>query len=103
MEGKGGYHAVPPPGEWDEEGGEPEEAEGKRRANPFDTVVEGVGLNRLTANFALVAMALHARLASPISVSLDTSHPRACWHALYCKPHCHPLRRLSTNTSKRSR
>lgn len=33
----------------------PEEAEGKRRANPFDTVVEGVGLNRLTANFALVA------------------------------------------------
>jgi cysteine synthase A len=29
-----------------------EEAEGKRLRNPFDTITEGVGLNRLTANFA---------------------------------------------------
>jgi len=29
-----------------------EEAEGTRLRNPFDTVTEGVGLNRLTANFA---------------------------------------------------
>eukprot|EP00878_Enallax_costatus_P037113 GHUV01041904.1.p1 GENE.GHUV01041904.1~~GHUV01041904.1.p1 ORF type:complete len:365 (+),score=81.69 GHUV01041904.1:710-1804(+) len=28
------------------------EAEGKRLRNPFDTITEGVGLNRLTANFA---------------------------------------------------
>jgi cysteine synthase A len=28
------------------------EAEGKRLKNPFDTITEGVGLNRLTANFA---------------------------------------------------
>eukprot|EP00879_Flechtneria_rotunda_P017852 GHRR01018712.1.p1 GENE.GHRR01018712.1~~GHRR01018712.1.p1 ORF type:complete len:288 (+),score=90.52 GHRR01018712.1:262-1125(+) len=28
------------------------EAEGKRLCNPFDTITEGVGLNRLTANFA---------------------------------------------------
>lgn len=27
------------------------EAEGKRRRNPDDTVAEGVGLNRMTANF----------------------------------------------------
>ena len=27
------------------------EAEGRRQKNPFDTITEGVGLNRLTANF----------------------------------------------------
>lgn len=31
----------------------PAEAEGRRKRNPFDTVTEGVGLNRLTSNFAL--------------------------------------------------
>jgi cysteine synthase len=31
---------------------DPREAEGKRLRHPFDTVAEGVGLNRLTANFA---------------------------------------------------
>lgn len=29
-----------------------EEAEGKRLKNPFDTITEGIGINRLTANFA---------------------------------------------------
>ena len=29
-----------------------EEAEGKRLRNPFDTITEGVGINRLTANFS---------------------------------------------------
>jgi cysteine synthase A len=28
-----------------------EEAEGTRLKNPFDTITEGIGLNRLTANF----------------------------------------------------
>ena len=28
-----------------------EEAEGHRKKHPFDTVVEGVGLNRLTKNY----------------------------------------------------
>ncbi len=28
-----------------------EEAEGKRLRNPYDTITEGIGLNRLTANF----------------------------------------------------
>lgn len=28
-----------------------EEAEGKRLRNPFDTITEGIGLNRLTWNF----------------------------------------------------
>lgn len=32
------------------------EAEGKRLKNPFDTITEGVGLNRLTANFASAAV-----------------------------------------------
>jgi hypothetical protein len=29
-----------------------EEAEGRRLRNPFDTITEGIGLNRLTHNFA---------------------------------------------------
>ncbi len=29
-----------------------EEAEGQRLRHPFDTVTEGIGINRLTANFA---------------------------------------------------
>lgn len=33
-----------------------EEAEGRRLRNPVDTVTEGVGLNRLTANFAQAAV-----------------------------------------------
>lgn len=32
------------------------EAEGRRKRNPFDTVTEGVGLNRLTENFALACI-----------------------------------------------
>ena len=33
-----------------------EEAEGARLRHPFDTVTEGIGLNRLTANFAAAAV-----------------------------------------------
>jgi cysteine synthase A len=33
-----------------------EEAEGKRLKNPFDTVTEGIGINRLTANFKLAQL-----------------------------------------------
>ena len=29
------------------------EAEGRRLRNPFDTITEGIGINRITANFAL--------------------------------------------------
>lgn len=29
-----------------------EEAEGKRLKNPFDTITEGIGINRITANFS---------------------------------------------------
>ncbi len=29
-----------------------EEAEGKRLRNPFDTITEGIGINRITANFS---------------------------------------------------
>lgn len=29
-----------------------QEAEQKRLKNPFDTITEGVGINRLTANFS---------------------------------------------------
>ena len=29
------------------------EAEGKRLRNPFDTITEGIGINRITANFSL--------------------------------------------------
>lgn len=41
-----------------------EEAEGKRLRNPFDTITEGIGINRLTHNFAQasVDMAFRGRL-----------------------------------------
>ena len=35
-----------------------EEAEGKRLRNPFDTITEGVGINRLTANFETIVGAV---------------------------------------------
>jgi cysteine synthase A len=33
-----------------------QEAEGKRLKNPFDTITEGIGINRLTANFSAAAI-----------------------------------------------
>jgi len=33
-----------------------EEAEGKRLKNPFDTITEGIGINRITKNFAMVKL-----------------------------------------------
>lgn len=33
-----------------------EEAEGRRLRNPFDTVTEGIGINRLTDNFKLAEL-----------------------------------------------
>ena len=36
------------------------EAEGKRLKNPFDTITEGIGINRITANFSKAQVwALH--------------------------------------------
>lgn len=33
-----------------------EEAEGRRLKNPFDTITEGIGINRLTNNFAMAKL-----------------------------------------------
>lgn len=33
-----------------------EEAEGRRLKNPFDTITEGIGINRLTENFKLAEL-----------------------------------------------
>lgn len=33
-----------------------EEAEGKRLKNPFDTVTEGIGINRITKNFMMAEL-----------------------------------------------
>lgn len=33
-----------------------EEAEGRRLKNPFDTITEGIGINRLTDNFKLAQL-----------------------------------------------
>lgn len=38
-----------------------EEAEGKRLRNPFDTITEGIGINRLTKNFAQASVDLAFR------------------------------------------
>lgn len=33
-----------------------EEAEGRRLKNPFDTITEGIGINRLTTNFLMAKL-----------------------------------------------
>lgn len=33
-----------------------EEAEGQRLRNPFDTITEGIGINRLTENFSMAQL-----------------------------------------------
>lgn len=33
-----------------------EEAEGKRLKNPFDTITEGIGINRVTRNFMMAEL-----------------------------------------------
>lgn len=33
-----------------------EEAEGRRLKNPFDTITEGIGINRLTKNFTMAEL-----------------------------------------------
>lgn len=33
-----------------------EEAEGRRLKNPFDTITEGIGINRLTQNFLMAEL-----------------------------------------------
>lgn len=33
-----------------------EEAEGRRLKNPFDTITEGIGINRLTENFKMAVL-----------------------------------------------
>ena len=33
-----------------------EEAEGRRLRNPFDTITEGIGINRLTTNFEMASI-----------------------------------------------
>jgi len=33
-----------------------EEAEGRRLKNPFDTITEGIGINRITKNFAMAKL-----------------------------------------------
>lgn len=33
-----------------------EEAEGRRLKNPFDTITEGIGINRLTENFKMAEL-----------------------------------------------
>ena len=33
-----------------------EEAEGRRLKNPFDTITEGIGINRLTQNFMMTKL-----------------------------------------------
>lgn len=33
-----------------------EEAEGRRLKNPFDTITEGIGINRLTKNFLMAEL-----------------------------------------------
>ena len=49
-----------------------EEAEGKRLRNPFDTITEGLGINRITANFSRAQVLLKR---------LSVLRPRLAWQA----------------------
>lgn len=51
------------------------EAEGTRRRNPYDTIVEGVGLNRLTANFAAAEVDDAVQGSDQETVSMVHHHP----------------------------
>ena len=53
------------------------EAEGTRLRNPYDTIVEGIGLNRLTANF------VQAQIDSAVRGSDQEAVSMVCWNTAY--------------------
>ena len=66
------------------------EAEGTRRRNPYDTIVEGIGLNRLTANFAaaLVDDAVRGSDQEAVLMVRPRRSPRSLLIGTGCEPCC---------------
>lgn len=54
-----------------------EEAEGRRLKNPFDTITEGIGINRLTKNFMMAELdgAYRGTDREAVEMSRYTSKP----------------------------
>ncbi len=68
------------------------EAEGKRLKNPFDTITEGIGINRITANFSKAQVwVLHIYSLAAVQT--------LCWAALsYLRIHGHSARSSDKET-----
>ena len=64
-----------------------EEAEGKRMKNPFDTITEGIGINRLTGNFKRAQLDGAFRGTDKEAVEMARSAPALCSPTLpfFCK------------------
>ncbi|VAI08312.1 unnamed protein product [Triticum turgidum subsp. durum] len=59
-----------------------EEAEGKRLKNPFDTITEGIGINRVTANFMMAELDGAYRGTDREAVEMSSSAEKRwtiCW------------------------
>lgn len=54
-----------------------EEAEGRRLKNPFDTITEGIGINRLTKNFMMAKIdgAFQGTDKEAVEMSRSVYHP----------------------------
>lgn len=52
-----------------------EEAEGRRLKNPFDTITEGIGINRLTKNFLMAKLDGAFRGTDKEAVEMSRSVP----------------------------
>lgn len=59
-----------------------EEAEGKRLRNPFDTITEGIGINRLTQNFMMVK--LDGAFRGTDKEAVEMSRFAAAFISLHC-------------------
>lgn len=55
-----------------------EEAEGRRLKNPFDTITEGIGINRLTRNFMMAELdgAFQGTDIEAVEMSRSVSNPQ---------------------------
>lgn len=62
------------------------EAEGRRKRNPFDTVTEGVGLNRLTENFARAHIDDAVQCSDQVPLLLLLLPPADHAALLHCSP-----------------
>ncbi|CAH9076153.1 unnamed protein product [Cuscuta europaea] len=59
-----------------------EEAEGRRLKNPFDTITEGIGINRITENFKLAK--LDGAFRGTDKEAVEMSRTTTCYRRWWC-------------------